>query len=113
MDTLSPNRLGLDLNITRRNFLGTAALGDAGAVILGKSNLGAWANFRSFIPVDFTEFRQFYMEKQGKDLERLKAMRASAGYKEGDPDAVTAYYRIHFKQALKRQEDFEKSGLEK
>ena len=29
-------------------------------------------------------------------------------YKEGDPDAVVAYYRIHFKSALVRTEDYEK-----
>jgi len=57
---------------------------------------------------DFADFRHFYTERQGPELEQLKALRASAGYKAGDPDAVTAYYRIHFKPALKRQEDFER-----
>ena len=57
---------------------------------------------------DFAAFRLFYAEKLGPELDRLKTMRASEGYKEGDPDAVTAYYRIHFKPALKRPEDFEK-----
>ena len=41
-------------------------------------------------------------------MERRKAISDSAACKEGDPDAVTAYYRIHFKPALVRAEDFEK-----
>jgi len=41
-------------------------------------------------------------------MDRRKAISASAAYKEGDPDAVTAYYRIDFKPALARPEDFEK-----
>lgn len=36
-----------------------------------------------------------------------QADRWHAGYKEGDPDAVAAYYRIHFKAALKRPEHYE------
>jgi proline iminopeptidase len=41
-------------------------------------------------------------------MERRKAISTTAAYKEGDPDAVTAYYRIHFKPALARPEDYEK-----
>ena len=33
---------------------------------------------------------------------------AGAAYKDGDPEAVTARYRLHFKPALKRPEDYEK-----
>jgi proline iminopeptidase len=33
---------------------------------------------------------------------------ASAAYQAGDPEAVAARYRIHFKPALKRPEDYEK-----
>jgi len=40
-------------------------------------------------------------------MERRKTISASAAYKEGDPDAVTAYYRIHFQPALARREDYE------
>ncbi len=57
---------------------------------------------------DFKVFRKERLGKLGADLERLRAVQASAAYKEGDPDAVTAYYRIHFKAALRRQEDLEK-----
>jgi proline iminopeptidase len=41
-------------------------------------------------------------------MERHKAIAATAAYKEADPDAVIAYYRIHFKPALARSEDYEK-----
>jgi proline iminopeptidase len=33
---------------------------------------------------------------------------ASAAYQAGDPEAVTARYRIHFKPALQRPEDYER-----
>jgi proline iminopeptidase len=41
-------------------------------------------------------------------MERREAVADATAYKEGDPDAVTAYYRIHFKPALARPEDYEK-----
>jgi len=44
----------------------------------------------------------------GSDLDRLRAVAATAGYKAGDPEAVAAYYRIHFKAALTRPEDYER-----
>jgi proline iminopeptidase len=57
---------------------------------------------------DYKQLRKGWLEKRAADMDRRKAIAASAAYKEGDPDAVTAYYRIHFKPALARQEDFEK-----
>jgi len=42
------------------------------------------------------------------DLEQLKAMAAGAGYREGDPDAVAAYYRVHFRRAVQRHEDLDR-----
>ncbi len=56
---------------------------------------------------DFAQFRQAYRDKLGSDLDRLKAEAATPGYKDGDPDAVTAYYRIHFRPALARPADLE------
>ena len=44
----------------------------------------------------------------GADLDRIRAVAATDGYKAGDPDAVAAYYRIHFKAALARPEDYER-----
>jgi proline iminopeptidase len=57
---------------------------------------------------DFREFRKERLEKLGSDLDRIKAAAATDGYKAGDPDAVAAYYRIHFKAALARPEDYER-----
>jgi proline iminopeptidase len=57
---------------------------------------------------DFTQFRKERFEKLGRDLDRLKAVAATAAYAEGDPDAVAAYYRIHFKGALRGPGNFEK-----
>jgi len=49
-----------------------------------------------------------YLEKLGADMDRQRAIMASAAYQAGDPEAVAARYRIHFKHALKRAEDYEK-----
>jgi proline iminopeptidase len=57
---------------------------------------------------DYKQLRKEWLEKRADDMERRKAMSATAAYKEGDPDAVTTYYRIHFKPALVRPEDYEK-----
>jgi proline iminopeptidase len=56
---------------------------------------------------DFKQFRKEWLEKLGGDVDRLKALSATAAYKEGDPDAVAAYYRIHFRPALKQPEHLE------
>ena len=53
---------------------------------------------------DWAHFRQFYAEKLGADLDRLRALASTPGYKNGDPDAVAAYYRVHFRAALTRPE---------
>ena len=57
---------------------------------------------------DYTQLRKEWLEKRPDDMERRKAIAASTAFKEGDPDAVTAYYRIHFKPALARPEDYKK-----
>ena len=57
---------------------------------------------------DYKELRKAWLEKRPDEMERRKAISASAAYQEGDPAAVTAYYRIHFKPALARPEDYEK-----
>jgi proline iminopeptidase len=56
---------------------------------------------------DYKQLRTEWLEKRPEDMEQRKTISASAAYKEGDPDAVTAYYRIHFKPALARREDYE------
>jgi proline iminopeptidase len=57
---------------------------------------------------DVAVFRKAYARKLGADMDRQRAIVASAAYQEGDPEAVTARYRLHFKPALKRPEDYEK-----
>ena len=57
---------------------------------------------------DYALLRKTYLQKLGPDMDRQRDMLASAAYQAGDPDAVTARYRIHFKPALARSEDYEK-----
>jgi proline iminopeptidase len=57
---------------------------------------------------DVAVLRQFYLQRIGAEMDRQRAIVRSAAYQDGDPDAVTARYRIHFKPALKRPEDYEK-----
>jgi proline iminopeptidase len=57
---------------------------------------------------DFLLLRKQRAEKMGADLDRKNAVAATAAYKEGDPAAVVAYYRIHFAQGLARPSDLEK-----
>jgi proline iminopeptidase len=57
---------------------------------------------------DVAVFRKVYIEKLGADFDRQRAIVASEAYKEGDPDAVAARYRLHFKPALYRPEDYER-----
>ena len=57
---------------------------------------------------DLGVLRKAYLEKIGTDMARQREIVASAAYKEGDPGTVTARYRIHFKPALVRPEDYEK-----
>lgn len=57
---------------------------------------------------DYGQFRKERREKMGADLDRIRAVAATDAFKAGDPDAVVAYYRIHFKGALARPEDFER-----
>jgi len=52
---------------------------------------------------DYKQLRKEWLEKRPDDMERRKTIAASAAYKEGDPDVVTAYYRIHFQPALARR----------
>jgi proline iminopeptidase len=57
---------------------------------------------------DLSVFQKAYVQKLGADMDRQREILASAAYKEGDPEAVAARYRLHFKPALRRPEDFEK-----
>ena len=57
---------------------------------------------------DFASFRKVYTQEIGADMDRQRAIIASPAYIEGDPAAVTARYRIHFKPALVRPADYER-----
>ncbi|GFE79514.1 proline iminopeptidase [Steroidobacter agaridevorans] len=57
---------------------------------------------------DFALLREAYLRKIGASMDRQREILASAEYKNGDPEAVAARYRIHFTPALRRPEDFER-----
>ena len=57
---------------------------------------------------DVATFRKAYVERLGADMDRQRAITATEAYRDGDPETVAARYRIHFKFALARPEDFER-----
>ena len=57
---------------------------------------------------DYSVLRKFYLEKIGAEMDRQREIVGSMAYQEGDPETVAVRYRIHFKPALKRSEDYEK-----
>lgn len=57
---------------------------------------------------DVKDLRKEWFERRADDMARRKAVAETAAYKEGDPEAVAAYYRIHFKPAFARNEEYEK-----
>jgi proline iminopeptidase len=57
---------------------------------------------------DYNELKREWVEKRHDDMERKKAIASTAEYINGDPESVTAYYRVHFKTALAKPEDYEK-----
>jgi proline iminopeptidase len=57
---------------------------------------------------DFAVLRKAYVAKLGAEMDWQREIVEGAAYQSGDPDAVAARYRIHFKPALKRSEDYEK-----
>jgi proline iminopeptidase len=56
---------------------------------------------------DYALLRETYTREQGTDLDRQQEIMAGSAYQEGDPAAVTARYRLHFKSALKEPRDYE------
>jgi len=57
---------------------------------------------------DINHFRKERIEKLPILMELRKAIADTTAYKEADPEAVVAYYRVRFKPALARSEDYEK-----
>jgi proline iminopeptidase len=57
---------------------------------------------------DLALFKKAYTQRLGADLDRQRTIIASSAYQEGDPEAVVARYRLHFRPAFARADDFEK-----
>jgi proline iminopeptidase len=57
---------------------------------------------------DAAVMRQAHLEKLGPEMQRQLEIVSSAAYKAGDPEAVAARYRIHFKPAVERLDDYER-----
>ena len=57
---------------------------------------------------DLSFFRESYVKQLGSDMDKQRRIAAGDAYKRGDPEAVTARYRIHFEHALTRPEDYER-----
>jgi proline iminopeptidase len=57
---------------------------------------------------DLALFRKAYVRKMGSDMDRQKQIVAGAAYQEGDPDAVTERYRLHFKPAIAEKDGYER-----
>jgi len=56
----------------------------------------------------YVQLRKEWLENRADFVAQKKAIAETPAYKEGDPEAVTAYYRIHFKPAFARKENHEK-----
>jgi len=57
---------------------------------------------------DLALFKKAYTQRLGADLDRQRTIIASSAYQAGDPEAVVARYRLHFRPAFSRADDFEK-----
>jgi proline iminopeptidase len=56
---------------------------------------------------DYLILRQEVLRRKAVYADEINAITSSAAYQAGDPDAVTAYYRIHFQVTIKRSEHLE------
>lgn len=57
---------------------------------------------------DYLLFRQDRRTRAADDLETMRGLAAGAGFQAGDPEAVTALYRVHFRKALVRPEHLDR-----
>jgi proline iminopeptidase len=57
---------------------------------------------------DLATFRKAYLAKLGAAMDSQRTIASGAAYRDGDPEAVVARYRIHFKPALARASDYER-----
>jgi len=57
---------------------------------------------------DVRAFRQHLLDlRPAEDVERMRSLKSSARYQAGDIETEAAYYRIHFRAALRRPEHVE------
>jgi proline iminopeptidase len=57
---------------------------------------------------DYLDFRQDRLERAAGDIAQMQAIAATTAYQAGDPETVAAYYRIHYRTAVRRPEDVER-----
>jgi proline iminopeptidase len=57
---------------------------------------------------DLALFRDAYVRQLGAGMDEQRRIVSGNAYKQGDPEAVAARYRIHFRHALTRSEDHER-----
>jgi len=57
---------------------------------------------------DFLLFRRERRRRWPADVEELKVLGSAVAYRDADPDAVAAYYRVHFRSAIRRPEHLER-----
>jgi proline iminopeptidase len=57
---------------------------------------------------DLALFRKSYVRQLGSGMDEQRRIVSGNAYKEGDPEAVAARYRVHFRHALTRAEDYER-----
>jgi proline iminopeptidase len=56
---------------------------------------------------DYLLLRKSRREKTPADIEELKVRALDAKYREGDPDAVADYYRVHFRSTIRQPKHLE------
>jgi proline iminopeptidase len=62
-------------------------------------------------PASRADFLAYLQSRNGgaaDDLELKRSIAATPAYQQGDPEAVTAYYRAHFRSTFRRPEDLER-----
>lgn len=56
---------------------------------------------------DYLSLRKSRRAKTPADIEELKARASEAKYREGDPDTVADYYRVHFRSTIRQPKQLE------
>lgn len=123
-DDVEPQRVSLssdveDIETVRRHFAldGPILLGHSWGTVLALEYAVRYPTHVSRLVLmnpapastrDLALMRKAYVQQIGAEMDRQREIMAGDAYKQGDPEAVAARYRIHFTHALKRREDYEK-----